>query len=369
MLIYNTSTTSKRSLWPLEAADLWVVEAEDSLLTLNNGRVYDDWASALGANTLGYDRFVTERFFDSPADRFYPATSLPWQIEHDFAEEFCEAMGTGAVRFFKSGSDAVSCAVRLARAFTGKDEIVIFKECYHGTAGEFKPIAWNKAGYPNTPAIALPFGKELTSAVYLSAAAIVVEPVPKAILLPPNGWLQHLREVCDAHGILLISDEIILGYRHSLRGYLRSAGIVPDLACYGKAMAQGAALSACTGRYDIMKQLIDIVHFSGTNNGEPLPLQIAQWTLREYQEKGICDLLAAKGRTLRDCLLSVKFETKGLDSRFEVVFDTDEAKKSAIKYCFDHGILFPGWCSLAISHTMEQKQQLVETLTTWRNMQ
>ena len=131
-------------------------------------------------------------------------------------------------------------------------------------------------------------------------------------------------------------------------------------------MAQGAALSACTGRYDVMRLLEKEVHFSGTNNGEPLPLQIAQWTLREYQEKKICEILTAKGEELKFKLTHNDFKVKGLMSRFEVLFDTPEAKMDCVRFCFEHSILFPGFCCMAVSHTAEQMQHLVDTLKKWR---
>ena len=370
-LINHTSTTSKRSIWPEETRDLWVVDAWESNLGLSNGKIYDDWGSALGAMTLGYH--ATEAM-KSPLNYFRPATSLPWQIENDFAKEFCGAMGTEAVRFFKSGSDAVSCAVRLARAYTERDKVVVFDKSYHGTGDWFGGNLWTQGGIPNffchdlfvmpfdqIPAIGL-----MADSFWGNTAAIVIEPVPKAIDIPATEWLEHLRRVCDEHGIVLISDEVILGYRHSLSGYLRSAGIVSDLACYGKAMAQGSALSACTGREAIMSLLQDRVHFSGTNNGEPLPLQIAQWTLREYLEKDICSVLQGRGKSLRQKLTQEGFETRGLDSRFEVIFDSPEAKMDCTRFCFEHGILFPGFASMAVSHSTEQMQRLVGTLKKWR---
>jgi glutamate-1-semialdehyde aminotransferase len=359
-LVNNTSTSSKRSIYPPETKDLWVVDAWESKLKLNNGAILDDWASALGASTLGYGAF-------KPI--FTPATSLPWQIEHDFAEEFCAAMGTEAVRFFKSGSDALSCAVRLARAFTGRDKVIVFDQSYHGTGDWFGMNLWTKKGIVEDNALwDYDFGKEIIEGKkwLQSIAAIVVEPVPKAIELPPAGWLQHLREVCNEHGIVLISDEVILGYRHSLRGFLDSQGIHADLTCFGKAMAQGAALSAVTGHMDLMEQLVKDVHFSGTNNGEPLPLQIAQWTLREYLEKDVCGILDQKGFNLKANLAAVGFETKGLNSRFEVVVEP-EKKMDMTRFCFEHGILFPGFASIAVSHTEGQVERLVKTLVTWRD--
>jgi glutamate-1-semialdehyde aminotransferase len=353
ILVNDSSTTSKRSIWPDATRDLWVIGAVDSRLRLSNGLWYDDWASALGANTLGYDRFK---------EYFRPAASLPWADERGLAERFCEAMGTEAVRFFKSGSDAVSCAVRLARAYTGREPVIMFKESYHGTANEFMPIAWHKEGYVKTPAIAIPFGKKFIKANYSGVAAIIVEPVPKSIELPPEDWLQHLREVCDEHGILLISDEVILGYRHTLSGYMSASGVRADLLCYGKAMGQGAAISACTGRREVMDLLSGRVHFSGTNNGSPTELAIASATLDIYRRGRICEELAASGGQLRGMLKREGFETRGLDSRFEIV-DTGRVQPS---YCFERGVLFPGWVSMAITHTVQQMERLVHTLCKWR---
>lgn len=354
-LVNDTSTTSKRSIWPEEMRELWVLNAWESKLTLSNRKDYNDWASALGANTLGYGHL------EDPL--FMPAASLPWQIEHGFAEEFCAAMNTEAVRFFKSGSDAVSCAVRLARAYTKRKYTIVFDKCYHGTASDFRPIIWSQDGYPSmTDTIKMPFGEEVRSGLLPHTAAIVVEPVPKAIGEPPPGWLRHLREVTDKYGALLITDEIILGYRHSLRGYLTSAGVEADISCYGKAMGQGAAISACTGRRDILGLLAKDVHFSGTNNGEPLPLHIARETLNTYIREDVCAKLNAKGLRLKLLLNAAGFNTKGLNSRFEVTgCDMDMTR-----FCFERGILFPGWCSMAVSHTDEQMEGLVDALVDYR---
>lgn len=360
-LVNDTSTTSKRSIWPEETRDLWVTGGFESRLCLSNSILYDDWSSALGANTLGYD------FFDHLY--FRPAASLPWVEERDFADEFCAAMGTEAVRLFKTGSDAVSCAVRLARAFTGRPAIMVFDKSYHGTGDWFGPALWIQGGIdPGAELVVRPFGSDPREWIRspTGIAAIVVEPVPKAIDLPPGGWLQHLREVCDEHGIIFITDEVILGYRHQLQGYLRKDGVRADLYCYGKAMGQGAAISACTGRRDIMELLAGPVHFSGTNNGEPLPLRIAQATLKEYLNNDICGQLNDKGWQLKKLLAAAGFETRGLDSRFEVVFDSDEEKKDCVKYCFENSLLFPGFCSMTVCHDSGMMSRLVECLKRWR---
>lgn len=364
-LVNDTSTTSKRSLWPDETRNLWVVDAMDSQLRLSNMQWYTDWCSALGANTLGYGTLETG---------FSPAASLPWNTENCFAKNFCQAMGTGAVRFFKTGSDAVSCAVRLARAYTRRGHVVVFDKSYHGSGDWFGHNLWRPAnGWTGgivdwEHLIIRPFGELLEEPLALDViAAVVVEPVPKATLLPPPGWLQHLREVCDEYGIVLISDEIILGYRVALRGFLESWGIGADLRCYGKAMGQGAAIAACTGRSDLMDLLHTQVHFSGTNNGELGPLVIADKTLAEYLSNNVCDKLADKGLKLQDLLQHNGFEVKGLMSRFEVVFDSPERRMDATRYLWHKkNIMFPGFCSMALSHTEAQMSALVEGLKEWR---
>lgn len=363
-LIFNSSTTSKRSIYPPETNNLWVVESFDSQLALSDGKTYDDWASGLGSNTLGYGRF---KHF-----QFQPAASMPYQIEGEFAEYFCKSMETEAVRFLKSGSDALSCAVRLARAYTQRRYVMVFDRCYHGTGDSFRPIIWSQDGYPSMhETIKLPFGEELRSGLLDMTAAIVVEPAPKAIEEPPAGWLQHLREVCDRYGIILIADQVILGYRHRLLGYPGDASVSFDLSCYGKAMAQGAALSACTGRREIMELLRNRVHMSGTNNGSPLELHIARETLKEYLDKDICATLNAKGLRLKLMLNGIGFQTRGLNSRFEVCRPgglpiPDTQKMDMVRFCFERGILFPGWASMAVSHTDAQMERLVDTLKEWR---
>ena len=357
-LVYDTSTTSKRSLYPPEHADKWVVDAEGSTLTLSHS-IYpmDDWCSALGAQTLGYGALY---------GAFFPAASLPWQIEQTFADEFCKAMDVEAVRFFKTGSDAVSCAVRLARAYTQKSNIVVFRECYHGTGDWFGQALWTKEGIPPHwgNLIIAPFGAEWFYPN--NVAAVVLEPVPKSTLLPPPEWLEFIRGWCDEHGALLISDEVILGYRSALQGFLVSKGTRADLRCYGKAMGQGAAISAVCGSHDILRLLKDTVHFSGTNNGEPTALYIAQQTLQKYVAEDVCGQLANKGALLRYMLGEAGFETRGLDSRFEVVFQDPDERMSATRALWNAGILFPGFCSISLAHKRNQMERLVEELVKWR---
>ena len=111
-----------------------------------------------------------------------------------------------------------------------------------------------------------------------------------------------------------------------------------------------------------MGLLAEGVHFSGTNNGEPTSLMLARQTLAKYQHDGVCQRLKLLGQSLRILLHEANFETRGLDTRFEVV-----GTMAAHEYCFSRGILFPGWVSISTSHTLDQMGALVEALTDWRS--
>ena len=358
-LVNNSSTTSKRSLWPDQHHNAWTIDAKDARLrVLENGKSqwFDDWASALGAVTLGY----------GISTRMTQASSLPHLDEQALANEFCEAMHCEAVRFLKSGSDAMACAVRLARAQTKRDTIIVFDKSYHGVSSDFGGLLWTAKGIVKSGTLVIrPFGEELPPDARLNkVAAIVVEPVPKCIDVPPDGWLQHLREMATHHGCLLITDEVVLGYRHTLQGY--GFNYSPDIRCYGKAMAQGTALAAVCGPAKIMNLLAKEVHYSGTNNGEPGHLALARTVLARYKREGICGTLRQKGQALRLLLEAIGLRTRGLDQRFQVEFDTEDQRKDAINWCWDHNILWPGWVSMQIMHTPAQMLRLTEVLSEWK---
>jgi hypothetical protein len=154
-LVNNSSTTSKRSLWPDQHHNAWTIDAKDARLrVLENGKSqwFDDWASALGAVTLGY----------GISTRMTQASSLPHLDEQALANEFCEAMHCEAVRFLKSGSDAMACAVRLARAQTKRDTIIVFDKSYHGVSSDFGGLLWTAKGIVKSGTLVIrPFGEEL----------------------------------------------------------------------------------------------------------------------------------------------------------------------------------------------------------------
>jgi glutamate-1-semialdehyde aminotransferase len=202
------------------------------------------------------------------------------------------------VRFGKNGTDATTAAVRLARAFTGRDTVLICGG-YHGWND------WSIAGTERDRGVPgamkelvtrVPFGEMVTNwRAPVDFAAIIVEPQAK-----PE-YLSALRAYCDATGAVLIFDEVITGFRYALGGAQELYDVYPDLACFGKAMANGMPLSAIVGRAEIMRLMEPpnpCVFVSGTFGGEALSLAAALATIDKLERENVIATLWATGNRL-----------------------------------------------------------------------
>jgi len=266
-----------------------------------DGNEYIDYVLAWGPMILGYRHpaivEAMRRHADLPTD--YGA-----QHELEFAvSEQIQSMLPCAERvaYTSSGSEACQIAFRLARAFTGRDLILKFEGHYHGwidgalisykpSAAQSGPVLGSRGQVPNAVdniAVA-PWNDfaALERAVDAHAgriAAIAMEPVlcNSGCILPRDGYLQQVRELCDARGILLYFDEVITGFRLSLGGAQQFYGVTPDLATFGKAVGGGAPLSGVAGRREILMQMFDGVSFGGSFNGNPVSLASSHATLTE----------------------------------------------------------------------------------------
>lgn len=224
------------------------------------------------------------------------------------------------VAFTSSGSEAVQLALRLSRAFTGRQLVVKFEGHYHGwmdsilasyhppaeaigtveqpitvpgTRGQLlaalddlRVCAWNRMDLLND--LFQEHGDEI--------AAVIMEPVlcNSGCLLPREDYLRSVQEICARHGALFIFDEVITGFRIALGGAQELYGITPDLCTLGKAIGGGLAISAVAGRREILEQLIDGVAFGGTYNGNPLSVAAADTTLAELEQDGGAPLAHAR---------------------------------------------------------------------------
>jgi glutamate-1-semialdehyde 2,1-aminomutase len=204
------------------------------------------------------------------------------------------------VRFVNSGTEAAMSALRLARAATGRDRIIKFEGCYHGHADPFLVKAGSGAttlGAPTSPGVPRKAVQHTLLATYNDLAsverlcetnrnqiaAIVVEPLAgnMGVVLPSDGFLAGLRDLCDRDGMLLIFDEVISGFRASAGGAQQVWKIRPDLTCLGKIIGGGLPVGAYGGRADLMQFVSPAgpVYQAGTLSGNPLAMAAGLWRL------------------------------------------------------------------------------------------
>ncbi len=209
------------------------------------------------------------------------------------------------VRMVNSGTEATMSAIRLARAFAGKDKIIKFAGCYHGHFDSFLVSAGSGAltfGVPNSPGITNGIAKDTLVAKYndldsvlsivdkfkYEIAAIIVEPVAgnMGVVPPKKGFLEGLRQICDNYKIVLIFDEVITGFRLAPGGAQQLYGIKPDLTTLGKIIGGGLPVGAFGGKREIMEMLAPIgpVYQAGTLSGNPIAVSAGLATLKFIKE-------------------------------------------------------------------------------------
>ena len=245
----------------------------------------------------------------------------------------------GKLRFVTTGAEATYYALRLARAFTGREKIVKCAGAYHGChdyslvgflAGDYDPLAApvNSAGIPegSSRTVMLSDFNDLDMAAELmrqhgdSVAAIILEPI-LGVVPPQEGFLQGLRELADQYGSLLIFDEMITGFRLARGGAQEAFGVVPDLACYGKIIGGGYPAAAVCGREDVLSLSVfanranpDYVLFSGTFYANPMAAAAGAATLRELAKPGMFDRLNQAGESIRSGIREV-IDDVGISAR------------------------------------------------------
>ncbi len=230
------------------------------------------------------------------------------------------------VRFVNSGTEATMSALRLARGFTGRDKFIKFDGGYHGHADGFLVKAGSGAatfGEPDSAGVPADYAKLTLTAPFNDIeavktlfaenkgeiACIIVEPVPGntgVMDLYSNGFLQQLRDLCDAEGALLIFDEVMCGFRVAAGGAQQRFGITPDLTCLGKIIGGGLPVGAYGGREEIMRNISPDgpVYQAGTLSGNPLAMRAGLDTLTRLRQPDFYETLEAKTTRLVEGLLS-----------------------------------------------------------------
>ena len=332
------STGSKRAdaLWgPGSEPDLptHMLSARGCRVVDVDGTSYVDCTMGLGSVALGYaEPRVTRAVVDAAAEGNVGALS-GWR-EVELAERLHALIPAAErVQFLKTGAEATAAAIRIARTYTGRERVV--------ASGYFGWHDWSAdaEGVPAATKVAttrVPFDdvaalERAAGEAGNDLAAIVLEPIVER--LPSDAWLRRARELCDASGAALVFDEIKTGFRVAPSGYQETVGITPDLATYGKALANGYPLAAVVGRAPLM-EAARRTWISSTLASESTALAAALAVLDWHEEADICATLAETGRELRAALDRAiaasgvgGVSTAGVDTMFLLRWD-DPARES-----------------------------------------
>jgi glutamate-1-semialdehyde 2,1-aminomutase len=284
-----------------------------------DGNSYLDYVGSWGPLILGHAAPpVVAAVAEAAARGTSFGASTPGELE--LARMLCAAMpALEMVRLVNSGTEAAMSALRLARGATGRSRVIKFDGCYHGHADSFLVAAGSGVlthaipGSPGVPpeiaalTISLPYNDleavRLATGQYPGEiAAIIVEPVAgnMGVVPPRPGFLEGLRQICDAEDILLIFDEVITGFRVARGGAQELYGIRPDLTCLGKVIGGGLPVGAYGGRRDLMRQMAPIgpIYQAGTLSGNPVAVAAGLATLKALHEPGFYEDLEWKAAWL-----------------------------------------------------------------------
>ncbi|WP_237068612.1 glutamate-1-semialdehyde 2,1-aminomutase [Microbulbifer guangxiensis] len=308
---------------------LFIDRAEGAYLFDADGKRYIDYVQSWGPMVLGHAHpDVIEAVVEQAQSGL--SFGAPTELETELAEELCRIWpNMDLVRFVNSGTEATMSAIRLARGATSRDKIVKFEGCYHGHSDSLLVKAGSGAltmGVPSSPGVPASLADHTITLAYNDAdsvrecfdkmgdqiACIIVEPVAGNMnCIPPvPGFLETLREVCDAHGALLILDEVMSGFRVSLTGAQGHYGIEADITTLGKVIGGGMPVGAFGGKRQYMEQIAPTgpIYQAGTLSGNPVGMVAGLETLRLVQEPGFYDRLAEKTEKLVQGILSAARE-------------------------------------------------------------
>ena len=301
---------------------IFVKEAKGAYLFDEDGNRLIDYINSWGPMLLGH---AFKPVVEAVIEKTKAGTSfgMPTALETEIAELAISMVpNIDKIRFVNSGTEACMSAVRLARGFTKKDKIIKFAGCYHGHSDSFLIAAGSGAvtfGTPNSPGVTqgtakdtllaryndIDNVKELVKANKNEIAAIIIEPVAgnMGCIPPKDGFLESLRDICDANDILLIFDEVMTGFRLAKGGVQELKGINADIVCFGKVVGGGLPVGAFAARNEIMNHLAPLgpVYQAGTLSGNPLAMAAGLAMLNSINtDKGLMNRLEEKTKYLHN---------------------------------------------------------------------
>ncbi|MBV7416818.1 glutamate-1-semialdehyde 2,1-aminomutase [Aeromonas sp. sif2433] len=293
----------------------FIDHADGAYLYDVDGQAYVDYIGSWGPMLLGHNHPAIKAAVIKAVEKGL-SFGAPTEIEVLMAEKVRQIVPSmEQVRMVNSGTEATMSAIRLARGYTNRDKIVKFEGCYHGHADSLLVKAGSGAltlGQPNSPGVPADFAKHTLTCVFNDLASvreafeqygseiacIIVEPVAGNMnCIPPvPGFLEGLRAICDEFGALLILDEVMTGFRVSLRGAQDHYNIEPDLTTLGKIIGAGMPVGAFGGKKKVMQYIAPTgpVYQAGTLSGNPVAMAAGLAMLDLLQEPGLYEQLSAK---------------------------------------------------------------------------
>ena len=304
---------------------VFIKRAKGAYIYGEDDRQYIDYVGSWGPMILGHTHPEVIEAVKKAADNGL-SFGAPTTIETTMADKVCELVPSmDMVRMVSSGTEATMSAIRLARGYTGRDKLVKFEGCYHGHADSLLVKAGSGAltlGQPSSPGVPASVAEHTVTLPYNDLAAfdaaideiadqvacVIIEPVAGNMnCIPPvEGFLHGIRETCSKHGIVLIFDEVMTGFRVALGGAQGHYGIQPDLTTLGKVIGGGMPVGAFGGKREIMEHIAPLgpVYQAGTLSGNPIAMTAGLKTLELISAPGFYDELAAKVVTLTDGILA-----------------------------------------------------------------
>ena len=370
--------SKSKTQFPFGVSPFFAKSGKGAEITDVDGNQFVDFVSALGAVTLGYADPDVEL---AVINQLKEGTifTLSHELEVQLAEKIIDMVPCAEkVRFGKNGSDATAACVRLARAYTEREVVLVGG--YHGWQDWYIGSTPRNKGVPkSTCELTKGFVyndieslKGLLNEFSGKVAAVILEPV--SVETPEPGYLESVKKLTHEHGALLIFDEVVSGFRHSNGGAQELYGVVPDLVALGKGFSNGFPLSAVAGRREIM-DLLEEVYFSFTYGGETLSLAAALATLEKIQNQEVIqhlnslgsELMAGVNREIEKYELNALFRMSGhpvlsfLTIKGDAGLDADIVKTLLLQVMMDNGIITLGSHVLNFSHKKEHIDKLVKT--------
>jgi glutamate-1-semialdehyde aminotransferase len=355
-------------------APKYLVKGKGSHVWDVDGNEYIDYNMGIGPLSLGYAYEAVDN-----AIREQLADGITYSLMHPLEVEVAELIqqvvpNTEAVRYSKTGADVTSAAIRLARAYTGRENILCCG--YHGWHDWYIGVTDRNLGIPKAHLdYTYTFNYNDIDGFVASlddeVAAVIMEPV--VFQEPKDDFLHKVREACTQNGTLLIFDEMWTGFRISLGGAQEYFGIQADLATFSKAVANGMPISILTGTQDVMQLLEKDVFFYTTFGGEALSLAAAQATIMEMQNKNVAQYLAEQGKKLKDgynqlCQqMGIDFsQCNGYDFRTIITFNPEAGNPLHIKSLMQQemikrGVLWAGFHNMCYTHNDQDIDYTLKT--------